>query len=57
MKPGDKVTIYEDPITQLKYEGMARLIKKISNLGNNLELWKVKFTEDSLETTRTIKAE
>ena len=47
------VMIYEDPITQTKPEDKARLLHKISNTGDGLEVWSVRF-EDGQVTTRTI---
>jgi len=53
MKPGDFVTIYEDPITQTKYEGKAELLERISTINFELEIWWVSFMG---ETHRTIRA-
>lgn len=56
MKPNDTVTIYSDPITQKKSEGMARLIQKLSeDKMGRLERWQVKFLYDSFICERTIK--
>ncbi|KKN87470.1 hypothetical protein LCGC14_0259250 [marine sediment metagenome] len=48
MKPGDTVTIYEDPMTQRVPEGEAKLIKKIStSMGG--ERWIVRFDDGDYE--------
>ena len=48
MKPGDRVMIYEDPITQERQEGMATLVKRCSDVpaGHTLESWLVRFDDD-----------
>jgi len=43
MKKGDKVMIYEDPITQLKPEGMATLTTRLSSDGDRRQRWRVVF--------------
>jgi hypothetical protein len=44
MNKGDIVTIYEDPLTEKKAEGKAKLIRPIlSESDNDLEYWEVKF--------------
>ena len=55
MKKGDIVKIYEDPITETRLEGKAKLILFIQNLHVNVEYWKVKFISDGFITTRSIK--
>lgn len=53
MKKGDVVTIYEDPITQKKPEGRARLISRdIKAVGDGLEYWSVQFLEDYEDITQ-----
>ena len=45
--PGDIVDIYEDPITEKKLEGRARLISRdIKAVGDGLECWSVQFLAD-----------
>jgi len=50
MKKGDDATIFEDPLTELKPEGQARLMK-LAQLdcgmcnGRRLERWDVRFTD------------
>lgn len=57
MKKGQVVTIYEDPITQTKVEGQARLLRKECDLGDGLEYWAVKFLGyEDITLHRTIKA-
>jgi len=49
MTKGDRVTVYEDPITQCKTEGVAKLIDFMGDSwwdGKRVELWSVKFTDD-----------
>ena len=54
MKKGDVVSIYEQPLTETKYEGEARLISFIKR-GNIIELWRVKFIDDGQVVSRAIK--
>lgn len=56
MKKGDKVMIYEDPVTQLKPEGEAKLIKKIEE-HHGMEYWVVNFLSDGYDVQRSIKKE
>ena len=58
MKPNDIVMIYEDPITQLKPEGIATLQRLIdTDPDTGLSRWKVKFAEDPFLTyTRSVFA-
>lgn len=44
-KPGDRVMIYEDPLTEQKPEGIAVLVKHIHE-SNGIETWKVRFVQD-----------
>jgi len=55
MKKGDIVEIYEQPLTETKGEGEAKLIYFISKLATNVELWKVKFIIDGQVCSRAIK--
>ena len=55
MTPGNKVMIYEDPITQLKPEGRGRLIRRVGQLPDQ-EYWRVRFM-DGYECIRWIKVE
>ena len=43
MKRGDKINIYEDPLTKTKLEGKATLKEKVMTLNDDLELWWVSF--------------
>lgn len=56
MKPGDRVKIYFDPLTERDYEGTARLVEQLPNDTDveGLELWKVKFPDNG-EGIRWIK--
>lgn len=58
MKKGDKVRIFEDPITRQKPEGMATLIKLefVSDSVPRAERWRVRFEGDEPNETysRTI---
>lgn len=50
------VMIYEDPITQLKPEGEALLLRRECVIGDGLESWKVCFKgEDGGVYSRAIK--
>jgi len=53
-KKGDIVMVYEDPITEQKPEGKAKLLAFVNNFGE-LENWEVKFLDDGTVTTRAIK--
>jgi len=60
MKKGDIVMVYQDSVTEQKPEGKAELLKLLSldgQLDENsiLETWKVKFIDDGMVTTRSIK--
>ena len=60
MKKGDIVMIYQDPVTEQKLEGKAELLKFIGSNGqldenSILETWQVKFLDDDMVTTRSIK--
>ena len=58
MKTHEMVMIYHDPITQLKEEGKACLLHKVSDLPDGLECWKVCFTgDDGAVYVRVIKTE
>lgn len=64
MKAGDLVTIYEDPLTEKKPEGEAKLIRRtaVSPLqkckdGMGLEQWLVEFLSDKAKCYRWIKKE
>lgn len=57
MKKGDIVTIYEDPITQLKVDGKAQLIKRWPYSDETLEQWEVIYLDDGMQTIRLINAE
>lgn len=47
LKEGDIVNVYEDPLSQTKFEGKAKLIKKILPSNQmNTERWKVNFLDD-----------
>lgn len=54
MKKGEIATIFEDPITEQKEEGKARLIKKYREDHGQLECWKVKFLSDGFIADRNI---
>ena len=54
MKKGDIVKIYEQPLTETKYEGEAKLVSFIKR-GNIIELWRVKFICDGQIVSRAIK--
>ena len=55
MRPGDTVTIYQDPVTQEYGEGEAKLISLYrEDTGDGLEMWWVKFLGDDCRTIRTI---
>lgn len=58
MKANDIVMIYEDPITQIKPEGIATLQRLIdTDPDTGLSRWKVKFAEDPfLSYTRSVFA-
>lgn len=45
LEKGQIVTIYEDPITQKKPEGKAKLIKR-HHIVDNMEYWQVEFLDE-----------
>jgi len=55
MKKGDIVQVYEQPLTQTKPEGEAKLVSFIQKLNTRVELWRVKFIEDGQIVSRAIK--
>lgn len=46
MKYGDKIRVYEDPITRLKAEGIARLIEPVKQDNGDLSIWIVEFARE-----------
>jgi len=54
MEKGQIITVYEDPITQTKIEGDAKLLGKIAE-NTDLEDWKVEFLDDGYRTERVIR--
>ncbi len=60
MEKGQKVTVYQDPMTEQKPEGEAILLRKLGEdppeANPRLEAWWVRFLEDGFETNRLIKA-
>ena len=58
MEVGDKVTIYQDPITKQKEEGKATLVKFLSKDDDfGTEDWEVGFDNEVETYTRTIKTD
>lgn len=61
MKKGDIVSIYEQPLTETKYEGEAKLVSFIKQLNSavnyGVELWQVKFINDGMVVSRAIKTQ
>ena len=59
MKKGNIVSIYEQPLSETKYEGEAKLISFIKQLNSavnyGVELWQVKFIDDGQVVSRAIK--
>jgi hypothetical protein len=51
---GETVTIYEDPVTKMKPEGNAKLIRFVQALPNGLEEWSVRFQGEQAKYFRTI---
>jgi hypothetical protein len=56
MEPGQKVMVYEDPVTKTDEEGVATLIELYRrDCGDGLELWVVRFDDEPDRTfTRTV---
>ena len=57
METGDKVKIYQKPITQEDFEGVATLVSKyLPDEGDGLSIWEVHFENDQSGETylRTI---
>ena len=60
MKPGDKVKIYQDPITKQDFEGYAILQAeyRTDDTGDGLSMWVVTFEDEPEQVyTRTIYQE
>jgi hypothetical protein len=58
MKPGDKVIIYQRPITKEDPEGTATLVEQIGeDVGDGLTLWVVCFPRERATYVRTIYTE
>lgn len=56
MKKGDVVMIYQDPITQKKPEGKAKLLKlEIRDKSGEMEYWKVLFKNEDETYFRWVK--
>jgi len=53
-KKGATVTIFEDPLTQNREEGKARLVKFIRPEGVEFEWWEVRFEGERRLTERKI---
>lgn len=53
-KDGDIVKIFEDPLTEQRLEGEAKLISKVRE-DNDREYWVVEFTRDHSRCPRWIK--
>ena len=49
------VNIYYDPITQNQIEDKATLIEKIAELGDGMEIWRVKLWRDKYVTERILR--
>jgi len=57
-KAGDVVRIYEDPLTEKRLEGEAKLIEKVSqDIDTEREYWLVEFTRGHERHARWIKKE
>jgi hypothetical protein len=53
LKPGSRVTVYQDPITKTKPEGVATLIRLLAD-DAPLQRWAVKFHSDGFRAERCI---
>ena len=54
---GQIVVIYEDPLTEEKIEGQAKLLKRVKTITEGTERWHVNFLADNVGDVfiRTIK--
>ena len=59
LKPGDKVIVYQDPLTRTQPEGEAELISlfRRESLEPPVELWSVRFEGESENRFRSILLE
>lgn len=62
MKKGDKVMVYQDPLTEQREEGEAKLLKEITDSigiweGRNLSLWEVRFSDGEKATRKILEPE
>ena len=56
MKHGDRVRVYEDPITCTRLEGVAHLVEQVRpDEGDGLSMWIVRFGREA-SVFRTINA-
>ena len=58
---GDRVSVFEDPLTESRCEGVAKLVRRAdfyqfdnSELGAQLERWKVRFNREEKTVERWI---
>ena len=55
LKKGDRVRIYENPITEKKLEGEATLVSRYRpDTGDGLYMWEVRFGNEEETVLRTI---
>lgn len=57
LRRGRDVTVYEDPITRQKPEGIARLIRDAEFQDEDLSSWDVRFHGDDAVVRRWVRAE
>ena len=55
MKSGDIITVYQDPITQLKVDGKAQLLHRLPYSDKGFETWELIFLDDGMQAIRIIK--
>lgn len=54
---GDKVTVYEDPFTRTKPEGIAQAVRSAGIADDEMESWYVRFPGDTQLYQRWINPE
>jgi len=58
LEEGTVVRVFQDPLTGVKLEGMARLVEQIhSDTGDGISVWEVVFTSETQPYRRTINIE
>ena len=55
LQVGERVTVYEDPVTENKPEGVATLLKRAGDELGVWERWVVRFDADGPDVERSVR--